>query len=323
MKKNNNKGFTLVEVLGAIVILGILMGIAVASYSVYRDKANTTSYELIEKNAISAAEEYFIDNVNEDEVTLNKLVNESYMEPVIDPASRNDTCTGKVSIIEKTKKGEKSLDKNTYMVKLECKVHNSCHIEPGTLSCTPNDGITTDGKKTYYDTGVVNTNIPRDEVTYAIRLKFNEFRKDSNMEYFGNWESGGGGLGLFSSTNVFYFSIKPQGKEYINISSHIAAKKDTWYIVVGTYSNGTARLYLNGELVASKLMTGPVQASNANVIVGGNPQIGGDPIYQTSVSVKDILVLSKGIDKSTIGPFIDPNKSINYTGEGIVFKKSF
>ena len=47
MKKINNKGFTLVEVLGAIVILGILMGIAVASYSVYRDKANTTSYKLM------------------------------------------------------------------------------------------------------------------------------------------------------------------------------------------------------------------------------------------------------------------------------------
>ena len=135
MKKNNNKGFTLVEVLGAIVILGILMGIAVASYSVYRDKANTTSYKLMEKNAISAAEEYFIDNPDEDVVSISKLVNESYLEPIQDPASKNDTCTGRVYITRIDKSGEKSLEKNTYKVKLRCKVYSGCHIEPGNRSC--------------------------------------------------------------------------------------------------------------------------------------------------------------------------------------------
>lgn len=326
MKKINNKGFTLVEILGTIVIIGILMGMGIVAYSRYRNKANTTSYKVIEKNAISAAEEYFIDNPNKNKVTLDELVNESYLETIQDPASRNDKCTGEVSIIAKNKKGERSIEKNMYMAKLYCKAYENCHIEPGNLSCTTDGGITTDGKETYYDTGITNVNIPRSEGTYAIRLKFNDFNANKTMKYFGNWDNGGGGLGLNSKTNTFFFSITQDvhgNKLGLNVTSNVEAMKDTWYIVVGTYGNRTARLYLNGALIASKPMSGEMAVSQENIIVGADLQPKGTTKYNTNITVKDILILSKGIDDSNIAGFTNPNQNINYSGEGIVFSKSF
>lgn len=140
MKNNiSNKGFTLIEILGAIVILGILMGIGVISYTRYRRQAVETSYNLIKKNAVSAAENYFMDNVSEETVELHELVEKSYLDTVNDPEKKNKTCDGTVTIIDKNISDENSLQKNTYKVYLKCEKRTSCLIVPGDLECDSNE----------------------------------------------------------------------------------------------------------------------------------------------------------------------------------------
>lgn len=136
MKNNiSNKGFTLIEILGAIVILGILMGIGAISYTRYRRQAVETSYDLIKKNAVSAAENYFMDNVGEEKVELHELVEKSYLDTVNDPERKNKTCDGTVTIIDKNISDGNSLQKNTYKVYLKCEKRTSCLIVPGNLEC--------------------------------------------------------------------------------------------------------------------------------------------------------------------------------------------
>lgn len=64
MKKLNNKGFTLVELLAVLVILIAIMGIAIPSISSSlertKEKQNQSRYKIIE----SAAEQYVTDHKN-------------------------------------------------------------------------------------------------------------------------------------------------------------------------------------------------------------------------------------------------------------------
>ena len=58
MKKVNNKGFSLVEILAAIVILGVLMTLAANAYNVYKKDARQQAYDTMAKTATTAAENY-------------------------------------------------------------------------------------------------------------------------------------------------------------------------------------------------------------------------------------------------------------------------
>ena len=319
----SNNGFTLIEILGAIVILGILMGIGVGAYTKYRKQAAETSYDLIKKNAITAAENYFIDNPDEDEVSLQELVDKSYLETVQDPELKKETCDGKVSIFEKEEKNEKSLEENTYMVNLICKKHKSCVIIPSSLSCTSGEGIETDGEETYYNVGLENYDF-KDKLTYAIRVKFNSLSSEP-MEYFGNWEGAGGGLGVTGEdkNHSFFINLYSENRDcYVRAQSSVTALKNVWYIVVGMYDGENIKLYLDGRLIATKEMTGNVRKSTSGIIVGGNPQNNG-LLNPANISVTDFLILNDTITDEEISQyFSNPKKQFNYPGDTL-YSKSF
>ena len=90
--KNNNKGFTMVEVLAAVVIIGLLAAVAIVSVSTILDKAEKNHYETQEKNMIMAAQSYAQDNRNilpkeigsSKIIMLSELQNRKYIGDVLD-----------------------------------------------------------------------------------------------------------------------------------------------------------------------------------------------------------------------------------------------
>jgi type IV pilus assembly protein PilA len=62
MVPNNQKGFTLIELLVVVAIIGILAAIAIPQFATYREQAFCSRVESDVKNAMIAAEGYYVEN---------------------------------------------------------------------------------------------------------------------------------------------------------------------------------------------------------------------------------------------------------------------
>lgn len=131
MKKLNNRGLTLVEILAVVTILGIISTGAVAAYSTYLDKARQQDYKTMEESTYAAAQNYMMDygvfGAGE-EMTLDivdDLVNFNYLDPLHDPTSKeNEVCDGTVTIKNEGNAGAGEIDNLKYTVKVKCKGYN-------------------------------------------------------------------------------------------------------------------------------------------------------------------------------------------------------
>ncbi len=61
MNKKDEKGFTLIELMIVIAIIGILAAIAIPQFSAYRTKAYNSSAQSDVRNIATAQEAYFVD----------------------------------------------------------------------------------------------------------------------------------------------------------------------------------------------------------------------------------------------------------------------
>jgi type IV pilus assembly protein PilA len=77
-KKKNQKGFTLVELLIVIAIIGILAAIAIPQFGSYRAKAYMTQVRSDVKNAYTAATAYFADNPAATALVTGDLTSNGY-----------------------------------------------------------------------------------------------------------------------------------------------------------------------------------------------------------------------------------------------------
>ena len=81
-----NKGFTLVELLAVIIILGVLLSIAVPSVVIYLNKADKNYYKTLENSVKAAAMKYFNDNLigtsNEIKIICKSSIAPAYIEKI-------------------------------------------------------------------------------------------------------------------------------------------------------------------------------------------------------------------------------------------------
>lgn len=91
----NKKGFTLVELLAGVVIVGLIMGIGLVSYSSLIGESRNRVYENYMDTVHDELEMYFIENpieIPNDGNTLKLYLHNLEISPIINPDNSNDTC---------------------------------------------------------------------------------------------------------------------------------------------------------------------------------------------------------------------------------------
>ena len=126
----NNKGFTMVELLGVVVIMGILMSVAVAGVSIYRDKAAQQAYDTLAQSASGATANYIMDYPdNEGAILIKELHESNYLEKPSDPNNEGNDCNGVVVYNKNSGSGNK-LDTYDYKVHLCCSNYQKTYLYP-------------------------------------------------------------------------------------------------------------------------------------------------------------------------------------------------
>lgn len=121
--KLNRKGFTLMELLGAITILGILSGIAVVAVSGIIQNARQKHYETAEKNIEIAGESYAQQNRGilpkvigqTTTIELSTLIEKNYIQPIKDHTDKE--CDSAESYVKIYKYSQSEYSYTAY---LEC-----------------------------------------------------------------------------------------------------------------------------------------------------------------------------------------------------------
>lgn len=117
----NKKGFTLVELIAVIAIIGILTAIAIPSVTALMNKFRNDYYDKLEQNVEIAAQNYISDNKNSRPVNgssvnilVSDLIDKSYIDEVVDYQKQScDLVNSKVTV-------KRSNNKYTYQVCLVC-----------------------------------------------------------------------------------------------------------------------------------------------------------------------------------------------------------
>lgn len=105
----NRYGFTLIEMLGTIVILGVLGTIAVAGVTKYLKQSRQKAYDMLKdaayeavSNCASESNCILSDNA---EFTVAELIEKGYLDSFKNPKNSSEECTGKVVVKVKSATG--------------------------------------------------------------------------------------------------------------------------------------------------------------------------------------------------------------------------
>ena len=93
----NKKGFTLIEVLAVVVIIGVLAGISIFAVSKFVPKTTNTAYKSLESQLESSASSYMMNTTRVDDgekvvLYANDLKGENYLGDFVDPEDKNQEC---------------------------------------------------------------------------------------------------------------------------------------------------------------------------------------------------------------------------------------
>lgn len=179
MKLNNKKGFTLIEILAAITIMGILSGTVIASISKHVNKSHKEFCSSQVKMLEIAGRSYFDDNMSllpmnmggEECVTLNQLVNEKYIEQLKD---YSDTlCNVNASKVCSTKHLKSGYYYTTYLKCNKCNTDNANNKTDSTpiVRFTPASGQNTPNKDFTITMKITDSSNPIASYAYTVYQK--------------------------------------------------------------------------------------------------------------------------------------------------------
>ena len=126
--RKNKKGFTLIEILAAVTILGVLSIVAVVSVNKIIQKAKQNHYITAEDNLEMAGQSYVQQNRNalpkaigqKKKIPLKTLVEKNYIEPIKDYS--DNECNLETSYVQIFKYSQ---DDYSYVAYLDCPVYDS------------------------------------------------------------------------------------------------------------------------------------------------------------------------------------------------------
>ena len=122
----NKRGFTLIELIAVIIILGVLLVIAIPTITKYTSGARESTYKSHEVSMAEAARAYTIDCLNSNEngctvpreketinVYLDKLIEEEYISKLQDPKNQGTFCSSEKSFVKVKKTGKSNFEYET------------------------------------------------------------------------------------------------------------------------------------------------------------------------------------------------------------------
>lgn len=146
MKKLNQKGFTLIEIIGAVTILSIITILALNAYTSYLDWSRKKALDNMAKSASTAAEQYIMDyphktieqgrateltrdNIDQYSVTFEELVGLGYLSDTNDPMGGGN-CTGRVVIgsMPPDPNNKRALEKYMFVVHECCSAYHARYV---------------------------------------------------------------------------------------------------------------------------------------------------------------------------------------------------
>ena len=117
----NKLGFTLIEVLSAIVIIAIIAGIGTVAYTGIMTEVSNKSFERY-RDTMHAEAIYYVtnhsDKINWNGDTARIMLSELKVDPINNPKNSKDFCTG--SYVDITRSRTSNVLSITYRVCLVC-----------------------------------------------------------------------------------------------------------------------------------------------------------------------------------------------------------
>ncbi len=294
MKKN---GFTLVELIGVLVILGLIATFSVPALTKTMKDSSEKQYNEYLKNITLAAENYFH---SETDGTLNgkyfikikTLYDSGYLKKEKNPKTNEDTNENSTVMISKNEDGTEKYElldmdaTETGYVSDGLLVHYDGYHKPennvwndlsgngnnGTLynfseNAFNNNGIYFDGVSNYISIKEINT----ESITYDVIFKGNYLENHSSI--LTNVEAGGCRIGILKGQYKIFGQCYIDGS-YRTVTTPIKDNTNI-YSATLTYGQSSLKLYINGQLIGTyndtskKGITYPL--SNTYMMLGTNP----------------------------------------------------